>query len=123
MLSAPWAKHYTAPQMAAEWNYFVATAIEMAKQSVFYERSLSKEQNLKHETINVRILLNVQRLELALVFDNCMAEDQLSPDSFAKHYFSQVKSRSKNLKSRESARYFELSRMPQPPNWLPDSVH
>jgi hypothetical protein len=123
LMSAPWAKHYTAPQMAAEWNFFVATAIEMAKQGVFYERSLSQEPNLKHEATNEMILLNVQRLELAKVFDNCMAEDQLSPDSFAKHYYSQIKSRSNSFKRRESDRYFELSRMPQAPYCLPDWVN
>ena len=88
LLSAPWAKHYTAPQMAGEWNLFVATAIEQAKECVFYDRSLSKQPNLKQEATNERILLNVQRLELSLVFDDCMVEDQLIPDSFAKHYYS-----------------------------------
>ena len=102
---------------------FVAAATEHAKESVFYDRSLSKQPKLKHVATNERIVLNVQRLELSLVYDDCMAEDQLSPDSFAKHYYSQIKCRSNDLKGRESDRYLELSRMPQPPHWLPDWVH
>ena len=108
--------------MAAEWNLFVPAASEQAKEGVFYERSLSKHPSKNEQEDNERILLNVQRPELTLVYDDMASEDRLSPDSFARHYHSQIQSRSKNLKSREPDRFSEFSRIPLAPNCLPDWV-
>ena len=123
LLSAPWAKHYTATQMIAEWNLFVAAAMDQAKEAVFYERSLSKQLSKEKEAKHEMTLLNIQRPELSLVYDDMASEDQLSPDSFARRYYSQIQSRSKNLKGRQPDRYFEFSWMPKAPKCLPDWVH
>ena len=84
LLSAPWAKHYTAPQMAAEWNVFVAAAVQQAQEGVFYQRSLSKDISKEEDTDEwERILVNTQRPELAELYDKHVSPQTLSPDSFA----------------------------------------
>ena len=76
--------------MTAEWNLFVAAAMDQAKEAVFYERSLSKQLSKEKEAKHEMTLLNIQRDELRLVYDDMASEDQLSPDSFARHYYSQI---------------------------------
>ena len=109
--------------MSAEWNLFVAAAIVQAQGGVFYERSLSKHPGKEEDEEHDRILINTLRPELNLVYDEMADESLLSPDSFARHYYSQILSRSKNLMNRKPDSYAQFSRMPKPPNWLRDWVH
>ena len=124
LLSAPWAKHYTAPQMAAEWNVFVAAAVQQAQEGVFYQRSLSKDISKEEDTDEwERILVNTQRPELAELYDKHVSPQNLSSDSFALHYFKQIQSRAENLKRREGDSYSKISGMPQAPLALRDWIH
>ena len=123
LLSAPWAKHYTAPQMAAEWNVFVAAAVQQAQVGVFYQRSLSKDINKEEDTDEwERILLITLRPELAELYDKHVSPQTLIPDSFALPYFKQIQSRAENLKRREGDSYSKIAGMPQAPRALPEWI-